>query len=169
VGIAADTVLVYVGTKPITGLVPIPMLKRILRSWHFWILVPAYLFYATGIQSYNYFTIYLKAANYSVQLRNVLPATSYVLQIPFEFSYGWISDRIGSRFLLCLIPLLWGIFPTGVLAVWPESNGLKVASFMVMGTMFITHVFITWLNEICRDSPEERGFLIASTNTLFFA
>ncbi|GFZ49387.1 hypothetical protein JCM24511_07507 [Saitozyma sp. JCM 24511] len=157
------------GTKPITGLVPIPMLKRILRSWHFWLLVPAYLFYATGIQSYNYFTIYLKAANYSVQLRNVLPATSYVLQIPFEFSYGWISDRIGSRFLLCLIPLLWGIFPTGVLAVWPESNGLKVASFMVMGTMFITHVFITWLNEICRDSPEERGFLIASTNTLFFA
>jgi ACS family pantothenate transporter-like MFS transporter len=152
-----------------TGVVNFKTLKRILGRWRFWVLVPTYLFYATGIQAYNYFTIYLKSAGFPVTIVNVLPSTTYVLQMPVEYILGYISDRTGNRFLACLCPLLFLIFPTTVLAVWPKSVGLKIAAFVCNGMAFVTHIFYTWLNEICKGDMEERGFLIAATNTLFYA
>ena len=144
-------------------------LKVVVRSWHFWALVPIYVLYALGIQNYSQFNVYLKAAGYSVNARNNIPAYAWVTDIPFQFIWGWLSDRTGSRFAWCTIPLLFAIFPQSVLAAWPKSNGLKVFAFFVCGTSFITPIFFTWINEICHGSMEERGLIIAAANTAFYA
>jgi ACS family pantothenate transporter-like MFS transporter len=92
----------------------------------------------------------------------------YLIEIPALLIYTYISDRTGNRFLVCLFPLIWGIFPTGVLAFWPSSNALKVFAFMVNGTIYITPVFYAWVSEICHGSPEERGFIVGATSCLFY-
>nr|XP_019047089.1 hypothetical protein I302_03696 [Kwoniella bestiolae CBS 10118]OCF26019.1 hypothetical protein I302_03696 [Kwoniella bestiolae CBS 10118] len=143
--------------------------KRVIVTWHFWLLIPTYVLYAYGIQNYNYFGIYLKAAGYSVSMRNILPSCANLVGIIPQLVWGWCSDRFRSRYAWCLIPCLWGLCPTVILAVYPDSNTLKVFAFMVTGTYFVTHIWWSWVNEICHGSMEERAFIIASINCAFYA
>ena len=157
------------GQKPVTGFIKWSLFKDIVKTWHFWVIVPAYLFYATSIQAYNYFAIYLKAAGYSVSMRNVLPGFAFLIQIPAGLTYGWLSDRTGSRFCFTFFPLVWQLVPNIILAVWPSGDKIKVFAFMIIGTTYVTHIFYTWVNEICRANTEERAFIIGCCQTLFFA
>ncbi|ORY26757.1 pantothenate transporter liz1 [Naematelia encephala] len=157
------------GTVFMTGIVNFSTFKKIVSQWRFWTLLPAYLFYATGVQSYNYFGVYLRSAGYSVAMRNILPGCAFVLQIPLALLYGYIADKTGSRFLVCFVPMVLMLFPTIVLAVWPDDNTLRVTAFMLAACFFITHIFFTWVNEIAHASMEERGFLIAACQCFFYA
>lgn len=141
---------------------------RSIKAWRFWILVPWYLIYGLAVQNGTQFAVYLKAAGYSVTMRNVLPSCMYIIEIPTLLFYTYISDRYGHRFLVCLIPLIWGLIPTGILAVWPQSNGLKVFAFIVNQSIYVTPVFYAWVSEICRNSQEERAFIVGATSCLFY-
>jgi ACS family pantothenate transporter-like MFS transporter len=91
-------------------------------------------------------------------MRNILPGCAFVIEIPTIIIYGMIADRTGSRFLVCVLPLLGNICPTMILAIYPNSDHLRVFAFMFSTTAFITAIFYTWVNEICHGSTEERGF-----------
>ena len=41
------------GTQPATGVIDLSTFKRIFSKWHVWVLLPTYLIYAWGVQSYN--------------------------------------------------------------------------------------------------------------------
>ncbi|WVQ82936.1 hypothetical protein IAT38_005072 [Cryptococcus sp. DSM 104549] len=156
------------GIKPAKGAINLKTFTEVLRHWRFWLWVPCYLVYAWGVQDYNYYTIWLKAENYSVTLRNILPAIAYLMEIPIWFAQGYISDRVGSRFWVIIAFLVWGAVPTGILAVWPESKTLKLFAFQCTNTYLITQLYFTWLNEVCKDSAEERAIIIGSAITLFY-
>ncbi|KAK6903657.1 hypothetical protein I203_107162 [Kwoniella mangroviensis CBS 8507] len=117
------------GTITLTSALNLRTFKRVISKWHFWLLIPTYVCYAYGIQNYNYFGIYLKAAGYSVSARNILPACGNLIGILPQLTWGW--------------------FPTVILAVYPDSNTLKVFAFMVTGTYFVTHICVNaWLPTI---------------------
>ncbi|OCF77013.1 hypothetical protein I204_02722 [Kwoniella mangroviensis CBS 8886] len=157
------------GTITLTSALNLRTFKRVISKSHFWLLIPTYVCYAYGIQNYNYFGIYLKAAGYSVSARNILPACGNLIGILPQLTWGWCSDRFRSRYAWCFLPCLWGLVPTVILAVYPDSNTLKVFAFMVTGTYFVTHIWWSWVNEICQGSMEERAFIIASINCAFYA
>ncbi|OCF31598.1 hypothetical protein I316_06797 [Kwoniella heveanensis BCC8398] len=141
------------------------------RTWHFWVMVPFYLLFGFAVQNGTQFGIYLKANKYSVSMRNVLPSTMYIIQIPCLIIYAYISDRVTrvSRGVIILVPLIWGLFPTGVLAFWGHSNALRVFAFMVNGSIYITPVFYAWVAEMCGKQTELRAFVTGSTSCLFYA
>jgi ACS family pantothenate transporter-like MFS transporter len=87
----------------------------------------------------QYFNTFLLLSGYSVSLRNVLPSTAYVIGIPFQFLWGYLSDRFESRLAFLLGPLLWGLVPTGILA-FNGPTAAKLFAFMVDETYFVTHV-----------------------------
>lgn len=64
----------------------------------------------------------------------------YIIEIPCILAYSYISDRVTSvnRGVIMLGPLLWGLFPNGILAFWASSNKLRVAAFMLNGSTYIT-------------------------------
>ena len=100
--------------------------------------------------------------------RNVYPSGTYLLQILALLVYTYLSDHFGSRFWPTLLPVIWGLVPTGILAVWPKSVKLKVFAFMVNSTFYITPVFIAWASEICKGSLEERALVIGAMPALFY-
>lgn len=87
----------------------------------------------------QYFATYLKMEHYSVYMRNILPSTAFVIGIPICVFWGFLSDRLGTRFGLCLGPLLWGLIPVGILAFWGPPTA-RLFAFMVEFTYFVTHI-----------------------------
>ncbi|KAK8861756.1 hypothetical protein IAR55_002579 [Kwoniella newhampshirensis] len=159
------------GMQAMDGKINGRSILRVLTSWQLWVLAPWYAIYGFAVQNGAQFAIYLRAEGYSVTMRNVLPSCMYIIEIPSLLIYTYISDRIGNRYSrgwLCLFPLIWGIFPTAVLAFWGHSNALRVFAFMVTGTYYVTPVFYAWLAEICGHNTELRGFVTGSTSCLFY-
>ncbi|ORY32895.1 pantothenate transporter liz1 [Naematelia encephala] len=157
------------GTKPATGIINRQTFLRFAKGWHFWVLLPTYVVYAWGVQSYNYFNTYLLLSGYSVSNRNVLPSLAYVIGIPVQFLWGFLSDRFQSRFAFTFGPVLWGLVPTGILCFYAPSKSVRLFAFMVAETYFVTPVYFTWVNELCRGDAEERAFMIGAANCLFYA
>ena len=87
----------------------------------------------------QYFATYLKMEHYSVYMRNILPSTAFVIGIPICVFWGFLSDRLGTRFGVCLGPLLWGLIPVGILAFWGPPTA-RLFAFMVEFTYFVTHI-----------------------------
>ncbi|OCF61454.1 hypothetical protein L486_01102 [Kwoniella mangroviensis CBS 10435] len=158
------------GAQPMKGKINGAVILSALRDWKFWILVPFYCIYGFAVQNGTQFGVYLKAFKYSVTLRNVLPSVMYLIQIPAILIYCYISDRTTriQRGWIMLGPLIWGIFPTGVLAFWGHSNSLRVVAFMVNGTLYITPVFYAWVAEMCGHKTELRAFITGCTSCLFY-
>ncbi|WWD03818.1 hypothetical protein V865_001874 [Kwoniella europaea PYCC6329] len=159
------------GAQPMKGKINGTVILSALRDWKFWILVPFYCIYGFAVQNGTQFGVYLKAFKYSVTLRNVLPSAMYIVQIPCILIYCYISDRTTriQRGWIMLGPLIWGIFPTAVLAFWGHSNSLRVFAFMVNGSLYITPVFYAWVAEMCGHKTELRAFITGCTSCLFYA
>ncbi|KAK8850770.1 hypothetical protein IAR55_004690 [Kwoniella newhampshirensis] len=157
------------GTVASTGIINLSTFKRIFSRWHIWVLGPTYIVYAWSVQSYSYFNTYLLLEGYTVTLRNILPSVAFIIGIPVSMFWGYLSDRTGSRLGLTLGPQLWGLVPTGILCFFPANKAVRLFAFMVDETYFVTHIYFTWVNEICKADAEERAFLIAACNTLFYA
>ncbi|WWC95044.1 hypothetical protein V866_001896 [Kwoniella sp. B9012] len=159
------------GAQPMKGKINGTVILSALKDWKFWILVPFYCIYGFAVQNGTQFGVYLKAFKYSVTLRNVLPSAMYIVQIPCILIYCYISDRTTriQRGWIMLGPLIWGIFPTAVLAFWGHSNSLRVFAFMVNGSLYITPVFYAWVAEMCGHKTELRAFITGCTSCLFYA
>jgi len=83
--------------------------------------------------------------------------------------WGFGSDFTGSRIAFIVGPLVYGLIPNGILAVWPASLHLKEFAFMTVGVQLMTAIFYTWANELCADDNEERALVISSMNGLQYA
>lgn len=79
----------------------------------------------------------------------------------------------------------FGLLPTGILAVWPESQKLKLFAFCTtvrthnyddafipdhcQGVQLMTAVFYTWANEIMAGDNELRALTISSMNGIQYS
>ncbi|KAI8160170.1 hypothetical protein K4K49_003220 [Colletotrichum sp. SAR 10_70] len=143
--------------------------KRVLSKWRWYAFVLGYVLYGESCQASGYFGIWLKSENYSVVDRNVIPTGSRLIMAFCVILWGFLSDYTGSRFALILIPLILGLIPNGILAVWPASVPLKEAAFLTSSIHLMTAVFYTWANEVCAGDNEERALVISSMNGMQYA
>ncbi|KAL1413829.1 hypothetical protein Q8F55_001613 [Vanrija albida] len=157
------------GTKPILNDLKWSQFTAMFKHWRIYFIPLGYIFYGFSVQSYNYFGIYLKAENFSVSMRNIIPSCSWVASIPVQLLIGYLSDRLGTRFWVIVIILSFQLVPNAILTAWPPSVGLKIFAFFANPLFFATSLYYTWLNEICGASAEERGVVVGMTNTAFYA
>lgn len=157
------------GTNPLEGALKPAVFKEMWRHWRIYMLPLGYIFYGLCVQAYNYFGIFLKSENFSVEMRNIIPASSWIASIPVQLFIGYLSDRLGTRFWVMTGVLACQLVPSVILTVWPASTGLKIFGFFGNPLFFITSLYYTWLSEICSHSAEERGMVLGVTNTAFYA
>ncbi|KAF7540299.1 hypothetical protein G7054_g1484 [Neopestalotiopsis clavispora] len=142
---------------------------KVLRGWRWPLLVLGYVLYGTSCQNSGYFSIWLKAEGFSVELRNIIPTGTSLISGFCVVLWGFLSDYSGSRFAFIVGPLTFGLLPTGILAFWPASVQLKEFAFLTSGVQLMTAIFYTWANEICADNNEERALVVSSMNGFQYA
>ncbi|PBL00916.1 pantothenate transporter liz1 [Armillaria gallica] len=140
------------------------LVKRMLTTWKWYAFVLGYVIYGTSCQAGDYFSIWMKAAGYSVAERNVIPSCSRLISAFCIFMWGFGSDLTGSRFTFVFGPLCYGLLPNGILAFWPKSQKLILFAFMTNGVQLMTAVFYTWANEIMAGDDDLRALTISSMN-----
>ncbi|KAK0456374.1 pantothenate transporter liz1 [Armillaria borealis] len=138
--------------------------KRMLTTWKWYAFVIVYVVYGTSCQAGDYFSIWMKAAGYSVAERNVIPSCSRLISAFCIFVWGFGSDLTGSRFAFVFGPLCYGLLPNGILAFWPKSQELILFAFMTNGVQLMTAVFYTWANEIMAGDDDLRALTVSSMN-----
>ncbi|KAI7774156.1 pantothenate transporter liz1 [Diaporthe eres] len=156
------------GKAPPKG-VDLQTFKRVLSKWRWYAFVPGYVLYGESCKAGGYFGIWLKSEHFSVVDRNVIPTGSKLISAACIILWGFLSDYTGSRFALILGPLLLGLIPNGILAVWPRSVPLKEFAFLTSSVHLMTAVFYTWANEVCAGDNEERALVISSMNGMQYA
>lgn len=114
--------------------------KRIFSRWRWYAFVLGYVLYGTGCQASGYFGIWLKAENFSIAARNIIPTGTSLISAFCVVLWGFGSDYTGSRLLFVLGPLTYGLIPNGILAVWPASIRLKEFAFLTDGVQLMTAV-----------------------------
>ncbi|TDZ33192.1 Pantothenate transporter liz1 [Colletotrichum spinosum] len=143
--------------------------KRVLSKWRWYAFVLGYVLYGESCQASGYFAIWLKSENFSVVDRNIIPTGSRLIMVFCVITWGFLSDFTGSRFALIIGPLVLGLIPNGILAVWPASVPLKEFAFLTSSVHLMTAVFYTWANEVCAGDNEERALVISSMNGMQYA
>ncbi|RAH45363.1 pantothenate transporter liz1 [Aspergillus brunneoviolaceus CBS 621.78] len=141
----------------------------VLNSWKWYAFVIGYVMYGSSCGGNGYFAIWLKSENFSVADRNLIPTGTSLISAACVVLWGFLSDYTGSRFAWVLIPLIWGLIPNGILAVWPHSLALKEFAFLTIGMQLMTAVFYSWANEVCADNNEQRAVVISSMNGFQYA
>ncbi|KAL4762845.1 major facilitator superfamily domain-containing protein [Aspergillus foveolatus] len=144
-------------------------IKRILGSWKWYAFVFGYVLYGSSCGGNGYFAIWLKAENFSVADRSIIPTGTSLISAACVVLWGFLSDYTGSRFAFMLIPLVYGLLPNGILAFWPASLALKEFAFLTIGVQLMTAVFYSWANEVCADNNEQRAVVISSMNGFQYA
>ncbi|ODN74907.1 hypothetical protein L198_08215 [Cryptococcus wingfieldii CBS 7118] len=146
------------------------VIKRILQRWHIYIIPLTYTMYGLGCASGSYTSIWLKSTgDYSVAQINTIPTISNVIAAVTVLLWGFLSDYFGSRYYLIALPTLLALFPNIVLTIWPSSNPLKLAAFLITGAQYVTAIYYAWFQEICSSDPLERAIVISLSNGLQYA
>lgn len=114
--------------------------KRIFGRWKWYAFVLGYVLYGTSCQASSYFAIWLKAENFSVELRNIIPTGTSLISAFCIVLWGFGSDYTGSRIWFILGPLTYGLIPNGILAFWPASLRLKEFAFLTDGVQLMTAI-----------------------------
>lgn len=137
---------------PITGVFDLNLVKRMFGSWRWWVLVATYIFYGNACQSYNYFAIYLRFNDYSVEQRNIIPACANICTMVTEFIYSVIADSTGNRVLCMIIPILCTtVVGSSILTAWPDEDAVRVVAFFLIACGFVTGIM--WVSKHKRRSP----------------
>lgn len=113
-------------------------------------------------------------------------AATKCIAIPCFLFYGWLTDKVGSRFWVCFVVMVsyvsiglilrlianyqcWAMIPTGIIAVHPLNNwNLMVFAWFMTDTYVVTPILFPWFNEICKGDAEARAVIIAAANLLFY-
>jgi MFS family permease len=147
----------------------LPLLRRVLTGWHFWLLVIFAFFFsqADGISSNSGLALWLKARGNTVQSINTITTVSPAVTIVSSLAFGILDDAYGLRTFLITLTGAMNAFAGIVLAVWNIPDGLKFFSFFLAGTAdAIAAIIYSWANEICAGDAEERAITIAAMNTI---
>lgn len=130
----------------------LPMFKRILSGWHFWVLVIFAFFFsqADGISSQSGLPLWLKEMGKSVEDINTITTVLPAVTIVFSIAYGVLNDAYDIKISLIALTAVLNIFAAIVLAIWDVPIGLKYFAFFLSGTAnAIASLIYAWANEIC--------------------
>lgn len=145
--------------------------RRIFSSWHIYMLVLLYIIFNNGSVSQPAFAIWLKEKGYSVREINIFPTIVEVISIVTTLIYAWTSDGLfrGARWPAMVFVGCVKILAYGSLTAWNIPDGLKWASFLMVGFGGgISGLTFAWAHEICSDDNEERALVTGSMNQMAY-
>lgn len=152
------------GRTPV-GKMDLSVMKRILQSWQLYAFSIAYALWSLTCGSYvmQYFELWLKALKtYSVPQINNIPTSMGAVNFAFMVTTGIVADRIGRRGPVffgvgCLLTFCYAVF-----TAWPESEGLKMAAFILTGCYgCFTPLLAASVNISCGSDQQLRAFVMA--------
>ncbi|KAI5844515.1 vitamin H transporter [Morchella snyderi] len=150
------------------------MIKRVLSKWHFWLVVPAYIFFLSSSYPNGQMGLWLKDmtnkhGTYTVPQINYIPTGAAAVSV--------VSAIICSS--LCLLYPIWAVFSVvqGItlfglisLLVWDIPYDHKFVSYYLLGfTAAVSPILFSWVNVILKDDAEARAFTIGCMMTLAWA
>lgn len=142
-----------------------------LTSWPVWLFSAIFIAHVLGIRVYSYFNLWLKATGrWSTEQINEIPSAGYALQIIFTLSYAWTSDALRTRWPIIIFAASVALIGTIILSIYPAAN---IAAMMAGWLLTFCEtgagaLIVTWANEICAFSAEQRVIVIGVMETLAF-
>lgn len=125
-----------------------------------------------GIKVYSYFNLWLKATGlWSTEQINEIPTAGYALQIIFTLSYAWTSDALQTRWPIIIFAACVALIGSIILSIYPDAN---IAAMMAGWLLTFCEtgagaLIVTWVNEVCASSAEQRAIVIGVMQTLSFS
>ncbi|KAK0636627.1 pantothenate transporter liz1 [Bombardia bombarda] len=146
-------------------------IKRILSSWHIWLLSLLYIFFNNGTSGITQptFPLWLKSQGYSITAINVYPSFASVLGIVATLSYAWVSDTVckGARWPPMIFAATVQIITHISLTVWDIPTGWKWFCYLAMGMSGgVGGMSYAWATEITSDDMEERALVTSTMNEM---
>jgi MFS transporter, ACS family, pantothenate transporter len=97
-------------------------MREVFTMWPVYLFSIAFAAQLLGIRIYNYFTIYLKDAGYSVEATNLIPTGAFGFQATLGLAYALLSAAIGHRIPCIYIGVTPAMIGTIILCIYPEHN-----------------------------------------------
>ncbi|KAH8124975.1 hypothetical protein FP744_10004928 [Trichoderma asperellum] len=148
-------------------------LKKILSSWHIYLLTLLYIFFnnGNGAASQPAFSLWLKKEGYSITQINTYPTITTAITVVTTLAYAWTSDTIfkGERWPPIVFSGIMNIIVYVSLTVWNIPIGWKWACFFLAGFGGgISGLTFAWAHEICTDDNEERALVTGTMNEMAY-
>ncbi|KAK4546689.1 hypothetical protein LTR36_001907 [Oleoguttula mirabilis] len=146
--------------------------KRIFGRWHLYFLVVLYIIFINNGPSSSIvpMSLWLKSKGYSVALINIIPTSTYAVQLVSTVAFGIFSDLSRNRPVWMSVSTFWGLFSSIILAVWNVPDGLKWFAFeMYKVAVPFGPMAMSWANEICGGDAEERTIVLGVMNAMGYA
>jgi len=146
-------------------------IRDIFVSWPVYLFCSIFIVHVLGIRIYSYFNLWLKSTKkWSVEEINIIPSAGYGLQIIFTLSYAWTSDAIRSRWPVIIFACLVSLIGCIILSVWPSDNitAMMAGWLLTFCETGAGALIISWVNEICSESAEQRTIIIGIVEAVAF-
>lgn len=126
--------------------ITLEMLWITLKDYHMW---PIYLVGLTWLTPSNpltqYLTLQLKTAGFDTFQTNLLTIPAYVIFIINLLFWTWLSERLNSRLLICLVAPIWNIPLLIILEVVPADASkweTWALSMLVVGSPYVHAILV---------------------------
>lgn len=148
------------------------VVRASLASWPAWLFSALFVAHVLGIRVYTYFNLWLRATGrWDTEQVNEIPSAGYALQIATTLAYAWISDALRTRWPVVVIAATVALIGATILAVYPEDNhpAMMAGWLLTFCETGAGALVVTWANEMCAASAEQRAVVLGVMETMAFA
>ncbi|KAI5861086.1 vitamin H transporter [Durotheca rogersii] len=159
------------GGHAFQGKFQVGTIKKILVSTRFWVVVLVdVLFWNAGVYlNTGTFLLWIKSLNrYTTPQVNQFGTIQAALAIPYTLFTCFASDLFMGPAWAITFASTWNAVALLILTIWhgvPEG-AIWFAFSSGYWAISLSSVFHGWVNNLLRDSPEERGFTLVMINIL---
>ncbi|KAK1531953.1 pantothenate transporter liz1 [Colletotrichum paranaense] len=150
---------------------PEPLTKArvlgIFTNWPIYVFSFALICHCVVTQPLNYFSVWLKSLNrFTVYQINLFPTAAQAVGLVTTLLYAWLSDGLGKRWQVLLIPATINLI--GMIMVAVESSyALTFVGYVINAASWgFWPVLYAWAIEIMHKNMEERAIVIGVAQTL---
>ncbi|KAK1485141.1 pantothenate transporter liz1 [Colletotrichum tamarilloi] len=139
----------------------------IFTNWPIYVFSFALICHCVVTQPLNYFSVWLKSLNrFTVYQINLFPTAAQAVGLVTTLLYAWLSDGLGKRWQVLLIPATINLI--GMIMVAVESSyALTFVGYVINAASWgFWPVLYAWAIEIMHKNMEERAIVIGVAQTL---
>ncbi|EXF85949.1 pantothenate transporter liz1 [Colletotrichum fioriniae PJ7] len=150
---------------------PDPLTKArvlaIFTNWPIYVFSFALICHCVVTQPLNYFSVWLKSMNrFTVYQINLFSTAAQAVGLVTTLLYSWVSDGLGKRWQVLLVPATINLIGMIMVAVESRSALTFVGYVLNAASWGFWPVIYAWAIEIMHKNMEERAIVIGVAQTL---
>lgn len=156
--------------------------KRTFRGWTVYFVGVLYISTVLASYGYNYFSLFLKAAQrpdgskrWTVEEVNVIPIGGSAINVVFVWIWALLSDALRTRWTLILSQVFIGLIPCIIMSIW-TSHPSTTPDAAAYASYFISYVCLgtaplifAWLSDLIPQDPEVRSLCVGVAVAGYYA